>query len=62
MMKKKRKGTIINDVFVVRIIPVIMFLYLIYTNILCWNGSYDMANEHLFGNSADWTLSYFISK
>lgn len=48
------------DVFLVRVLPIIMFLYIISVTINAWRGQYNVLSEYLMGNSFIYALTLFF--
>lgn len=48
------------DIFVVRFIPIVIFVYIAIVFILAWQGYYNTLNEYILGNSFIYALSLFL--
>lgn len=48
------------DIFVVRFIPIIIFVYIAIIFVLAWQGYYNTMNEYILGNSFIYALSLFL--
>ena len=48
------------DIFVVRFIPIVIFVYIAIVFILAWQGYYNTLNEYILGNSFIYALALFL--